>query len=64
MVVAATIKRMDDVCTHPVSGSCCTPVGAVIIFVGVGVDFAIVGLAIPPVLSFIGMRVGVNVVLL
>lgn len=64
MVVAATMKRMEEVWTHPVSGSFCTPVGVTAIFAGVGVDLEIVGLIIPPVLSLMGIRVGVSVVLL
>lgn len=53
---------MDEVWTHPVSGSCCIAVGCTF-FVGDGTCVA-VGVFIPPVLPFTGIRVGEILVLL
>ena len=68
----ATIKRIEEVCTQPVCGNCCTPVGCVFstggvgVFVGIRVGLIVgtfVGSSIPPVFA-IGIRVGLIEVLL
>lgn len=62
-MVVATIKSIEDVCIHPVSGKFFTPVGCNFI-VGLGIFVtATVGFAMPPV-SRIGMSVGETDVLL